>query len=136
MVQLDLAGCLPGELKNMSEPMQATFALLFFLAIIDLLFYKIAGKLYSGLLLYHIKDIVVSLSEELTGKGSSKKLCGTLISMVLIAFLIFILHGLHSIFSLHPNAEELLVTIVVTVLAVPVVLILHLINKFYISWFK
>lgn len=92
------------------------------------------GKLYSAMLLEHIKYIIVSLSDELMSKGGGKKLCGIVLSMIIVSFLITIGYSLHSVFTHDEAIKPLAFTIVMSIFAFPIILVSHWINKQYISW--
>lgn len=112
------------------------FLLLLVYICLELGCYMRRGKLYSTMLLYHIKHIILSVSAELMSRDGGKKLCGILLAFIIVSILFVLGYGFHSIFT-HPDATDpLILTVMITIFAFPIVIALHWINTQYISWIK
>lgn len=101
---------------------------------LELFCYVRSGQLYTLMLVEHVWHIILSTADELMSKKGAKKLCGILLSFILIAILFVIVYGGCSIFTSSYPQKSLIFTICVAVFALPIVIGCHWLNMHYISW--
>lgn len=101
---------------------------------LESLCYVVSGQPYTLMLVEHVRHMILSTATELMSKKGAKKLCGILLSFILIAILFVIVYGGHSIFTHQYPEKSLILTICVAVFAFPIVIGLHWVNRHYISW--